>query len=157
MILRLPAAALMLAMAVAGSALAHGYKLGTLEIGHPWSRATAATAATGAAFMKITNTGATSDRLIAARSPAAASVEIHEMKMDGTIMRMRKLEEGLAVPAGGTVVLEPGGYHLMLIGLKEPLKEGIRVPMTIVFEKAGELDVELAITATAATPGHTRH
>lgn len=138
-------------------AAAHGYKLGSLEIGHPWSRATAATAPTAGAYMKITNGGATADRLVGAKSPAADKVEVHEMKMEGSIMRMRELEKGLEIPAGATVTLEPGGYHLMLIGLKAPLQQGTRVPLTVMFEKAGSIDIELAIAAMGATPGHKTH
>ena len=152
-------AALSLA-ATAGTALptaaqAHGYKLGNLEIGHPWSRATAATAPTAAAYMKITNNGAAVDRLVAAKSDAADKVEVHEMKMEGSIMRMRELEKGLEIPAGATVTLEPGGFHLMLIGLKAPLQQGTRVPVTLVFEKAGSIDIELAVAAMGATPGQS--
>lgn len=150
-------AALSVAAVPGKRAAAHGYKLGNLEIGHPWARATAETAPTGGAYMKIVNTGAVADRLVAARSPASRSVEIHEMKMEGTVMRMRELEKGLELPAGATVTLEPGGYHLMLIGLKGPLKQGTRVPVTLVFEKAGPLDIELAVTAMGATPGHKTH
>ena len=102
-------AALSLA-ATAGTALpteaeAHSYKLGNLEIGHPWSRATPAGAPTAGAYLKITNNGSTADRLTAAKSPAADKVEIHEMKMEGSIMRMRELERGLEIPAGATVKL----------------------------------------------------
>ena len=149
-------AALSLA-ATAGPALpteaeAHSYKLGNLEIGHPWSRATAPTAPTGGGFLKITNTGSTPDRLIAARSPASKSVEIHEMKMEGSVMRMRELENGLEIPPGATVTLAPGGFHLMLIGLVEPLKADTKVPLTLVFEKAGSIDVELAVGAMGSMP-----
>jgi len=135
--------------------LAHDYKLGALEIDHPWARATAPTAPAGGGFLVVTNTGAAPDRLIAAHSPAADIVQIHEMKMDGTVMRMRQLEHGLEIPAGGSVTLAPGGFHLMLMGLKGPLKEGTRVPITLIFEKAGSIDVELAVEAIAAThPGN---
>ncbi len=134
------------------AAQAHGYKLGDLEIGHPWSRATAPTAPTAGGFLKITNTGTTPDRLIAARSPASKSVEIHEMKMEGSVMRMRELEKGLEIPAGGSVTLAPGGFHLMLIGLVEPLKADTKVPLTLVFEKAGTIDVELAVGAMGSMP-----
>lgn len=140
---------------VAGPALAHGYKLGPLEIGHPWTRATAPTAPTGGGFLKITNTGTTADRLIAVKSPAAERVEVHEMKMDGNVMRMRELDKGIEIPPGATVELKPGGFHIMFMGLKAPFAKDTRVPVTLVFEKAGSIDVEFMVMAIGASPsGH---
>jgi copper(I)-binding protein len=136
------------------TALAHSYKLGDLEIGHPWARATPPTAPAGGGYLTITNKGATADKLVAVRSPAAGATQVHEMKMEGNVMRMRELEGGLAIPPGGTVTLAPGGFHLMLMGLKAPFKQGEKVPVTLVFEKAGSIDVELAVVAMGATPGH---
>jgi len=126
-------------------ALAHDYKLGALHIVHPWTRATPPTAQAGGGFLVITNTGTAADRLVAARSAAASRTEIHEMKMDGNIMRMRELEKGLEIPPGATVTLKPGGYHVMFMGLKEPLKQDTHVPVTLVFEKAGSIDVEFMV------------
>ena len=144
-----------LAVLLSGAALAHGYKLGALEIGHPWARATAPTAPAGGGFLKVTNTGTVPDRLISARSTAAKQVQIHEMKMDGNIMRMRELEQGLEIPPGATVTLAPGGLHLMLMGLVAPLEKGARVPVTLVFEKAGSIDVELDVEAMGGpAPAH---
>ena len=136
-------------------ALAHDYKLGTLEISHPWTRATPPTAPSGGGFVTITNKGAAPDRLIAARSGASDRVEIHEMKMDGNVMRMRELEKGLEIPAGATVMLKPGGFHILFLGLKAPLGKDARVPLTLVFEKAGSLDDVLVVEAMgAAAPKH---
>ena len=147
--------AVVLALAWTSTALAHGYKLGALEIGHPWTRATAPTAPSGGGFLKITNTGTTADRLIAVRSPAADKVEIHEMKMDGNVMRMRELEKGLEIPPGATVELKPGGFHIMFMGLKAPFAKDAKVPATLVFEKAGSIDVELLVQAMGvALPEH---
>jgi copper(I)-binding protein len=141
--------------AIANVAAAHNYKIGSIEIGHPWSRATPPTAPTAGGFLKITNTGTTPDRLVSARSPAAKSIEIHEMKMDGNVMRMRALEGGLEIPAGATVTLAPGGYHLMMIGLTAPLKDDTKVPLTLTFEKAGSVDVELSVGPMGSMPkGH---
>ena len=141
-----------LAIVLAGlPAAAHDYKLGALEIGHPWARATAPTAPSGGGYLKITNSGATADRLIAASSPASDKVQIHEVKMDGNIMRMREIDGGLAIPPGATVTLAPGGYHVMLMGLKAPFKQGTSVPLTLVFEKAGKIDVEMSVEAMGAT------
>jgi copper(I)-binding protein len=81
-------------------------------------------------------------------------VEIHEMKMEGNVMRMRELEHGLEIKPGATVALAPGGFHLMMMGLKAPLKQGEKVPVTLTFEKAGSIDVELEVKAMGAMPGH---
>jgi len=143
-----------LAVLWTGAADAQDYKLGTLEIGQPWARATPPTAPAGGGYMTITNKGAHPDRLVAVKSPAAGMVQVHEMKMEGNVMRMRELDGGLAIPPGATVALAPGGLHLMMMGLKAPLKQGERVPVTLVFEKAGTIDVELAVTAMGATPAH---
>ena len=133
------------------AALAHDYKLGALEISQPWARATASTAPTGGGYLTITNTGKTPDRLISASSPAADKVQVHEMKMDGNIMRMRQVDHGLEIPPGATVKLAPGGLHLMMMGLKGPLKQGAHVPVTLTFEKAGHIDIELAVGGMGAT------
>ncbi len=146
------AAALVLA---ALPAAAHDYKLGTLEIATPWTRATAPTARSGGGFMTITNKGTTADRLVAARSNASAKVEIHEMKMDGSVMRMRELEQGLEIPPGATVTLKPGGFHIMFMELKAPFAVNGKVPLTLVFEKAGSIDVEMKVEAMGAgAPKH---
>ncbi|MAU96878.1 MAG: hypothetical protein CMP81_13480 [Fulvimarina sp.] len=127
------------------TAHAHGYKVGDLEIGHPWSRATLPNAPVAGGYMTITNTGDTADRLIGGSTPAAAEVQIHEMQMDGDVMKMRQIDGGLEVPAGETVTLAPGGYHLMLMKPEKRLMEGDRVPLTLRFEKAGTVEVELAV------------
>jgi copper(I)-binding protein len=148
-------AALLLVTFAAGSALAETYKVGALQIDQPWARATPASAPAGGGFLKITNTGTTPDRLVSASSPAAEMVQVHEMKMDGNVMRMREVEKGLEIPPGGSVTLAPGGYHLMMMGLKGPLKQGTDVPVTLVFEKAGKIDVRLSVAGLGATqPGH---
>ena len=150
-ILSLIAAAVLLA----SPAWAQAYKLSSLEIDQPWTRATAPTAKAGGGYVTITNKGTTGDRLIAARSAASAKVEIHEMKMDGNVMRMRELEKGLEIPPGATVALKPGGYHIMFMGLKAPFAKDTKVPITLVFEKAGSLDIMLDVEALgAAAPKH---
>jgi len=150
-----------LASGVAGldalPAAAHDYTLGSLKIGHPWARATPPAAPAGGGFLTITNTGTTADRLVSASSSAASQVQVHEMKMDGNIMRMRELDNGLEIPPGATVTLAPGGMHLMMIGLKAPLKESTMVPVTLVFEKAGRIDVELTVMAMGASPETHKH
>ncbi|GHC60296.1 copper chaperone PCu(A)C [Limoniibacter endophyticus] len=137
-------AALLLSL-VASAAAAHEYKVGNLEIGHPWSRATLPGAVVGGGYLTITNNGTEDDRLVGGTTPVAKKVEIHEMKMDGGVMQMRQLDGGVAIPAGQTVKLDTGGYHLMLQELNAPLEKDTRVPLTLVFEKAGSVQVELAV------------
>jgi len=150
-----PVLSLLVTLVVATSAFAQDYKLGTLQISQPWARATPASAPAGGGFLKITNTGTAPDRLVSASSPAAELVQVHEMKMDGAVMRMREVEKGLEIPADGTVTLAPGGFHLMMMGLKGPLKQGTNVPVTLVFEKAGKIEIELSVAGLGATqPSH---
>jgi copper(I)-binding protein len=139
------------------AACAQTYTAGTIRIDQAWARATAAGAQAGGGYLKLTNGGSAPDRLVAARSSAADRVELHEMKMDGNVMRMRELERGVDLPPGATVELKPGGYHVMFMGLKAPFARDARVPLTLVFEKAGTIDVELKVEAMgAAQPAH-RH
>ena len=147
--------AFVLLLAGIGAASAHSYKLGALEIGHPWARATPPTAPTGGGYLSVKNTGTEPDRLISASSPAAGAVQVHDMKMEGNVMRMRELDGPLEIKPGETVTLAPGGMHLMMMGLKEPLKQGEKVPLTLVFEKAGKIDVELLVEAMGATHNAT--
>ena len=144
-------AAAVLLLCLSLSAAAQEYSVGPLTIERPWSRATPPAAKVGAGYLVVTNRGQAADRLSAASSPAAGRVEIHEMKMDGGVMRMRELAQGLAVPPGASVELKPGGYHLMLRELPAPLVAGTRVPMTLVFERAGRVDIELKVE-----PANTR-
>ena len=145
-----PLAAVVIALLPVGAS-AHDYKLGSLEISQPWARATAPTAPAGCGYLAITNKGTTPDRLVSASSPAAQTVQVHEMKMDGNIMRMREVDHGLEIAPGATVKLAPGGFHLMMMGLKGPFKQGATVPVTLVFEKAGRIDVELTVGSIGAT------
>lgn len=158
------APALLLAAGMAAGTVspvaAHDYALGSLSIMHPWSRATPPGASTGAGYLVIANAGPEIDRLTGASSPVAARVEIHNTSMDEGIMRMRHLPDGVAVPAGGQVALAPGGVHLMLLNLNEPLKAGTRVPVVLRFARAGEIAVDLAIEASGArgpAASHTDH
>jgi periplasmic copper chaperone A len=117
----------------------------------PWSRAAGA-GGQGAGFVTIRNSGA-ADRLLSASTPAAGRTELHTMIRDGDVMRMREVE-AIAVPAGGAVTLAPGGLHIMLIGLTRPLAVGEAVPLTLVFERAGSVTVELAIRPAGARTPH---
>jgi len=126
----------------------------TIKVEKPFARATAPGAAVGGGYATIRNTGAAADRLVGASSPAAARMELHEMAMQGNVMRMREVK-GIEVPANGVAELKPGGYHLMFMELKAPLKQGTKVPVTLKFEKAGEVKVELDVHGVAAgAKGH---
>lgn len=152
------AAVAALAVLAAFSAYAHDYTHGSLHIVHPWARATPPSAPAGGGYVTLTNKGASADRLVSARSAAAQKVEIHEMKMEGSVMRMRELEKGIELPAGGTVTLMPGGLHIMFMGLKAPFQKDGRVPVTLVFEKAGPIDVEFMVEAMGTQqPAPHRH
>jgi copper(I)-binding protein len=142
------------ALSIATPALSHEFNFGPLHIGHPYARSTPAAAKTGAAYLRVTNKSNAEDRLLRASTPAAAAVELHGMRMDGNIMRMRPVE-AIDIPPGGAVKLEPGGLHLMLHELRQPLKKGDRFPLTLSFEKAGDVKVEIVVedAAPAAAKG----
>lgn len=138
------------ALSAAGPVRAHDYRAGALAIAHPWSRATPSGAQVGAAYMTITNRGPEPDRLLGGSTPAAGRVEVHEMRMEGDVMRMRALAGGLEIAPGDSVGITPGGYHLMLTPLKTPLRQGERVPLTLEFAKAGKVEVELVVMGVGA-------
>jgi len=131
------------------SAFAADVQTKSLDIRQPFARATPAGAKSGAVFMTIENKGREADRLLSASSPAAGIVEIHEMKMANGMMQMREVT-GLEIKPGATVELKPGGYHVMLMDLKAPLKQGESVPVTLKFEKAGAVEVKASIEAMGA-------
>ena len=140
---------------VISSASAHEFKVGSIEIKHPWARATPKGSEVAGGYMKLINTGSESDRLIGGSTTAAGKFEIHEMSMDGGVMKMRLLPNGIEIKPGQTVELKPASYHLMFVGLKEPFEKGKRVKGTLRFEKGGTVDVEYAVEAVGGTPqGH---
>ena len=144
---------------LATGARAHEYKVGPILVGHPWSRATPKSAPVAGGYMKITNTGTTPDRLVGGTVEVAKRFEVHEMKMDGGVMKMRELTGGLEIPPGATVELRPGSYHIMMQDLSRPLAKGDKVKGSLTFEKAGKVDVEYAIEAAGSTPAmnHDEH
>ncbi len=151
-----------LASFFSGPVSAHGYKAGALKIGHPWSRATPANAPVAGGFMTIENTGETDDRLVAVSAEISPRGEIHEMKMEGDVMKMSPLPEGLVIKAGETVKLAPGGYHLMFMPLQRQLREGEAFKGELVFEKAGKVAVEFKVEGIGArgdgkTDAHKSH
>ncbi len=142
------AACLALASLAAG---AHAYQVGAIKIDHPYARSTASGQPTGGGYMTLVNAGV-GDRLVSASADVATSVELHEMKMEGDVMKMRQVD-GIELGGGKTVELKPGGYHVMFVGLKAPLKEGASFPMKLKFEKAGEVTVEVKIEAPGTVHG----
>lgn len=138
-------------------AVAHEYTVGSLHIGHPWSRATPKGAAIGAGYLKITNNGTAPDRLLGGSSEAAKSFELHVMSMENGVMKMRPVEGGIEIKPGETVEFKPESYHAMFVGLKEPLVQGHRVKATLDFEKAGKVAVEFVVESIGARQGNDDH
>lgn len=126
-------------------AWAHGFTVGDIEIGHPWSRATLPGAKVATGYASFKNNGAEPDRLIAVSAEIAGRGEIHEMAVSDGVMTMRPLKDGLEIPAGGEVKLEPGSYHIMFMDLGAPAVEGQKFKGTMTFEKAGTVEVEFAV------------
>jgi copper(I)-binding protein len=135
-------------LALAGPApQAHEYKLGTIAIAHPNALSTVGDLGTSAVYMTFTNNGA-ADRLLSASTATSSLVEIHNMNMDGGMMRMRRLD-GIDLPSGGTVLLAPGGLHMMLFGLKAPLRTGESFPLELRFKNAGKILVQVNVEANS--------
>lgn len=138
----------------ASSALAHNQQKGDIQVHHPWSRATPPGAKVGVGYMEIRNRGKQADRLVAASTPVARRVEMHVTQRDGEIARMRQLKT-FEIPGGERMLLAPDGAHLMLVDLVAPLKRGERFRITLRFERAGELEVEMEVQEMGSR--HPRH
>lgn len=145
----------------ANGAWAADYKVGSIEIDAPWSRATPKGAKVAGGYLRIRNTGSTPDRLTGGTFVPAGGVEIHEMSMDRGVMRMRELKDGLEIKPGAAVELQPSTMHLMFTDLKRPLAKGEHVKGTLVFEKAGAVEIEYTVEAIGASrpqsAGHAGH
>jgi periplasmic copper chaperone A len=144
---------LALVLIAAGAATAHEFTSKDITIAHPWARATPGGVNVGGAYLEIKAAPGKGDRLIAARSPVAGTVEIHSHAIENGIARMRRIE-AIAVKGGSSVVLKPGGYHVMLIDLKRPLKEGDAFKMTLSVERAGDIEVEATVEPIGAKGPH---
>ena len=142
----------LLALAINGQVHAQIPDAKSIVIDHPWARATPAGAKTGAAYMTLINNGDSGDRLLAAKTPVADSVQFHSVSEENGVSRMREMR-AVEVPPGGKVTFSPGGMHIMVVGLKQPLKEGQTFPLSLTFEKAGKVDV----TVTTAKVGAMQH
>jgi copper(I)-binding protein len=129
-------------------------KVGSIKVENAYTRATVPGQQVAGGFMKIENKGA-ADQLVSASSPVAGEVQLHEMAMDGNVMKMRQVKD-IAVPAGGAVELKPGGLHLMFMNIKAPLTAGESVPVKLKFAKAGEVEVKMPVNAMGAQ-GATKH
>jgi copper(I)-binding protein len=154
---KLKAAAPTVKVASAAAAAGQSYRVGAIVVEGPWSRATPGGAKVAGGYMRIINTGTGPDRLVGGTLPQAARFEVHEMSMQGDVMRMRPLDAGLEIRPGETVELKPGGLHVMFMDVKEPLKEGQTVKGTLVFEKAGTVAVEYTVRGIAARGGAEHH
>ncbi len=137
--------------------LADGIKHGDLMIVDPWSKASIGKAKAGAAYFELVNNGEAVDRLIAVKTDAAKRPELHTHMMENNVMKMRQVD-GIEVAPGTPTVLKPGGPHVMLMGLKAPLKEGEMLALTLTFEKAGDVNVMVPIlSARARGPAGSDH
>ncbi|SDH28576.1 hypothetical protein SAMN05216603_107204 [Pseudomonas benzenivorans] len=135
---------------------AHDYKVGALRIEHPWSREMPPVAPTAAAYFVVRNDGAAADRLLGAYTPLAARAELHEhLHVDG-LMKMQQVQR-VEIPAGGEVQFAPMAYHVMLFGLQRQLQDGERFPLTLRFEQAGEVEVEVAVQREQQEPQEQSH
>jgi copper(I)-binding protein len=156
--LGLLAFALGLLFAMSGPLVAHEFKVGEIEIIHPWSRATPEGAKVAAGYLVIRNEGASPDRLVAVTGEIAGKSEVHEMSVgsDG-VMTMRQLGDGLEIPAGGEVALKPGSFHVMFLDLKQRVREGEQFKGTLTFENAGTVEVEFDVQGMGSGAGHDGH
>ena len=151
--------ALCLMLTLCGSATqshASDFRLGTVQIERPWARATIGKGRVGVAYMHLRNTGGQSDRLIGAKTPVAEHASLHTHRMAGDIMRMRPVD-AIPVPARGTAMLKPGGLHIMLMRMTRTLKQGEKFPLTLTFERAGTITVEVAVKSATAKSAKEKH
>ena len=146
------------ALLAATAASAHDYAVGDITVGHPYALATSGNAPVAGGYMTLVNEGAEDVLLsVEVSDEVAATAQLHEMAMTGDIMRMSPVEEGIVLPAGGTVALENGGLHVMFLDLPAALAEGDSFPATLTFRDAGPLEVTFNVEARADAPDHAAH
>ena len=148
-------ALLVVALGFGFSVQAQEVKVGSIKVDHAYIRATVPGQQVAGGFMKIENKGI-ADQLLSASSPAAGEVQLHEMAMEGSVMKMRQVTD-IPVPAGGSVELKPGGLHLMLMNIKAPLAAGESVLVKLKFAKAGEVEVKMPVNAMGQAGGAMKH
>jgi len=148
----------LLAVALSATlAFAHGYKLGNLEIKHPWAKATVAGQPVAGGFLSVVNSGSEADRLVKITSDVSGNIQLHDMKVENGVMKMGEVPGGIEVAPGATVELKPGGLHVMFMDIKAPFKEGETVKAVLTFEKAGDVAVEFKIDAAKGADTHKKH
>ena len=148
-------ALLVVALGLSFSVQAQEAKVGSIKVEQAYTRSTVPGQMAAGGFMKIENKG-TADQLVSASSPVAGEVQLHEMAMEGNVMKMRQVKD-IAVPAGGSVELKPGGLHLMFMNIKAPLTAGESVPVKLKFAKAGEVEVKMPVNAMGQSGGAPKH
>jgi copper(I)-binding protein len=155
----LAVAALALPLVLPIHALSHDFKVGSLELMHPWSAKAPAVAPVLGAYLTIVNTGMQSDRLVGGTTTVAERLEIHKSTIVDGIARMRPAKEGIEIPAGATLNLQPGGAHIMLVNPKQRLAEGEKFKATLEFEKAGSVEVQFVVQKPKPSSGenHSGH
>ncbi len=149
-------ALLVVALGFCFSVQAQEVKIGSIKVEQAYTRATVPGQQVAGGFMKIENKGGTADQLISASSPVAGEVQLHEMSMEGSVMKMRQVKD-ITVPAGGAVELKPGGLHLMFMNIKSPLTAGESVPVKLKFARAGEVEVRMPVNAMGQPGGVLKH
>ena len=145
-------AAMVIASLISGSAMAADYKIGSLEINGPWSRATPKGASTAIGYLTIKNTGTIADRLIGGSVDFAGGFQLHSMTMEDGVSKMRELK-GVDIAPGQTIEFKPGSSHVMFVDLKHPLAQGEHVKGTLVFEHAGTIQIEYDVQGIGAQSG----
>lgn len=149
-------ALLVVALGFSFSAQAQEARVGSIKIEKAYTRSTVPGQMAAGGFMKIENKGSAADQLISASSPVAGEVQLHEMAMEGNVMKMRQVKD-IVVPSGGEVELKPGGLHLMFMNIKAPLAAGETVPVKLKFAKAGEVEVKMPVNAMGQHGGAMKH
>lgn len=144
------------ALAFSGSVNAHDYKVGSLQIEHPWARATAPGQTMGAGYLVIKNAGKVDDKLVSISTDTAEKAEVHQTTEENNMSKMSAVG-GLAIPAGKTVRLASGGYHVMFVKIKAPFKQGAKIPATLTFAKAGQIKIDFTIEPLTYKPGQDEH
>ena len=142
-------AAALIAFLVSGHAQAQTSAQRTIRVANAWARATPARVKTGAAYVAVINDGGSADRLLRATTPVAQKIQFHRKSEDNGVSRMRELRS-VEIDPGAKVIFKPGDMHMMMVGLKQPLKEGETFPLTLTFEKAGKIDVTVSVAKVGA-------
>lgn len=144
------------ALFISSAASAHDFQIGSLTVEHPWARSTPPVAKTGAVYLSVRNNGSEEDSLIGIATATAESAEIHVTKEEGRLTVMRHVGTVPILP-GGSVRLDPGGMHVMLVGLKAPLAPDKSFPIVLTFAKAGAVEIWVEVSGREPTPAHTGH